>query len=281
MIVLMDQGGAAISCSDDGKTGTLRASEHGHQPIIIAPKVPGLLAAGASGVCIPINTTLAVRKADNAWGGFGVGKDGDPAPTIKADHSPSVCIPLDIRNAIRRPSAEGASGIGEDGTPGYTISATGKVPGVCIPIDMRNATRDPRQGDPGAGIGEEGDKAFAVTAGGTVQGVAYSVYENRHSELRLSDRTNSVVVGGGKPGQGYTAVLKEEPMGDCRVRRLTPKECERLQGFPDDWTKIPYRGKDAEHCPDSPRYKAIGNSWAVPVVRWIGERMDKELKGDE
>lgn len=62
-----------------------------------------------------------------------------------------------------------------------------------------------------------------------------------------------------------------------KVRRLTPTECERLQGFPDDYTKIPYRGKSAEQCPDSPRYKAIGNSWCVPCVRWIGERIQKEL----
>lgn len=55
------------------------------------------------------------------------------------------------------------------------------------------------------------------------------------------------------------------------ARRLTPRECERLQGFPDDYTAIPYRGKTAA---DGPRYKALGNSWAVPVVRWIGQRID-------
>ena len=55
------------------------------------------------------------------------------------------------------------------------------------------------------------------------------------------------------------------------VRRLTPRECERLQGMPDHWTRIPYRGKPADQCPDGPRYKAIGNSMAVPVMRWIGE----------
>jgi len=54
------------------------------------------------------------------------------------------------------------------------------------------------------------------------------------------------------------------------VRRLTPRECERLQGFPDDYTLIPYRGKPAA---DGPRYKALGNSMAVPVMRWIGERI--------
>lgn len=57
------------------------------------------------------------------------------------------------------------------------------------------------------------------------------------------------------------------------VRRLTPRECERLQGFPDDWTLVPYRGKAAGECPDGPRYKAIGNSMAVPVMRWIGRRI--------
>ena len=62
------------------------------------------------------------------------------------------------------------------------------------------------------------------------------------------------------------------------VRRLTPLECERLQGFPDNWTRIAYRNKPPEDCPDGPRYKAIGNSWAVPVVRWIGERI-KEFDG--
>jgi DNA (cytosine-5)-methyltransferase 1 len=62
------------------------------------------------------------------------------------------------------------------------------------------------------------------------------------------------------------------PDGDSTmaVRRLTPRECERLQGFPDDWTAIVYRGKPAS---DGPRYKALGNSMAVNVMRWIGERI--------
>ena len=59
------------------------------------------------------------------------------------------------------------------------------------------------------------------------------------------------------------------------VRRLTPRECERLQGFPDDYTQIQWRNHDVEHCPDGPRYKALGNSMAVPVMRWIGERINQ------
>jgi len=57
------------------------------------------------------------------------------------------------------------------------------------------------------------------------------------------------------------------------VRRLTPVECERLQGFPDNWSRISWKGKPEEQCPDGPRYKACGNSMAVPVMRWIGERI--------
>ena len=62
--------------------------------------------------------------------------------------------------------------------------------------------------------------------------------------------------------------------GAFTVRRLTPVECERLMGFPDNWTRIPWRGKPAEDCPDSPRYKACGNSMCVNVMRWIGMRIE-------
>lgn len=57
------------------------------------------------------------------------------------------------------------------------------------------------------------------------------------------------------------------------VRRLTPTEAERLQGFPDGWTRIPYRGRPADECPDSPRYKALGNSWATNCAEWILRRI--------
>ena len=68
-----------------------------------------------------------------------------------------------------------------------------------------------------------------------------------------------------------TQTLFSEEGGGMVVRRLTPRECERLQGFPGGWTDIPWRGRD--HAPDGPRYKAIGNSMCVQVMRWIGERI--------
>jgi len=75
---------------------------------------------------------------------------------------------------------------------------------------------------------------------------------------------------GGRPEGAAQGHFLQNGLG---VRRLTPRECERLQGFPDDYTLIPWRGKPAAECPDGPRYKALGNSMAVPVMRWIGERI--------
>ena len=74
-----------------------------------------------------------------------------------------------------------------------------------------------------------------------------------------------------QPGIKQTTYVRK----GLSVRRLTPTECERLQGFPDNFTQIPYRNKSAENCPDGPRYKALGNSMAVPVMRWIGERIQQ------
>lgn len=78
---------------------------------------------------------------------------------------------------------------------------------------------------------------------------------------------------------GSAPMIAYDTCGEMPVRKLTPTECERLQGFPDDYTKIPYKGKPAEDCPDTPRYKALGNSMAVPVMRWIFERIDVASKG--
>lgn len=96
----------------------------------------------------------------------------------------------------------------------------------------------------------------------------------------------------GKEGGGKGALVSEDVSltlattnaqalfsGEQSVRRLTPRECERLQGFPDGWTQVPYRGKPAGECPDGPRYKAIGNSMAVPVMEWIGERVSMAEAG--
>lgn len=148
---------------------------------------------------------------------------------------------------------------------------------------------------------------------------AVSVEENQRGEVRLSDTAPALSKGGGKPGQGYAAIAfnaRQDPVhgpltgaldtdgstqavcvpreelshvkwerieeaarreldAPWRVRRLTPRECERLQGFPDEYTAI-------TGAKDGPRYAALGNSMAVPVMRWIGKRIqlvDELLKG--
>lgn len=115
--------------------------------------------------------------------------------------------------------------------------------GSTYPINEQIATRDKKLGrGTGLGVGANGDPAFTLLA--------------NHPHMVASEI-------GDKPA-GVNPML---------VRRLTPLECERLQGFPDEHTLIAWKGKPAEECPDGPRYKAIGNSMAVPVMRWIGRRI--------
>ena len=99
-----------------------------------------------------------------------------------------------------------------------------------------------------------------------------SVAQNQRGEVALSDTSGAQSAGGGIIGQGYAAVLNM-----LGVRRLMPVETERLQGFPDGFTAIHYRGKPAA---DGPRYKAIGNAMAVPVLRWILSRIEAQSQSN-
>ena len=111
---------------------------------------------------------------------------------------------------------------------------------------------------------EEAETTPTIVARGP-HAVAYGWSE----ELNALKDLQPTIQRGGEGGR-HEGVMQH----DMRVRRLTPIECERLQGFPDNYTQIPWRNKGAEDCPDGPRYKAMGNSMAVPVMRWIGERID-------
>jgi DNA (cytosine-5)-methyltransferase 1 len=111
-------------------------------------------------------------------------------------------------------------------------------------------------------MGEREENAPTLRADGPAH-VAIAFAQNTRDEVR-----EMAVVGAlaAEPGMKQTSYIRQQ----MQVRRLTPRECERLQGFPDDHTLIPWRGKTA---PDGPRYKALGNSMAVPVMRWIGQRI--------
>lgn len=95
---------------------------------------------------------------------------------------------------------------------------------------------------------------------------------NNQTDVELSGTLQAKSNGG--TSVNYQNPVAVDDGAGYAVRRLTPVECERLQGFPDNWTRIPYRGRPAEECPDSPRYKSIGNSMATPVMRWIFERIE-------
>jgi site-specific DNA-cytosine methylase len=126
------------------------------------------------------------------------------------------------------------------------------------------------------------DRTGPLDTDGGTQAVAFA--QNSRDEVREMPYVGALAA---EPGMKQTSYIRSA----MQVRRLTPRECERLQGFPDDYTRIPWklgywpadkhsadvRGAIAEQCPDGPRYKALGNSWAVPVVRWIGERIQRAV----
>lgn len=192
------------------------------------------------------------------------------SPTLKTDHNPVVAFASNQRDEVRELEVAGAlaaqPGIkqqtyicradgqtnameGENLAPTLTSHAK-KDPPLIYPVDeseeMKPVTLQIRGGKPGGGKG--------------------ALIQHDMSATLSTHNTRTLITGDNEEG-GLT------------VRRLTPRECERLQGFPDDYTDIPYRNK--EHAPDGARYKALGNSMAVPVMRWIGERIQMVEETDE
>jgi DNA (cytosine-5)-methyltransferase 1 len=142
---------------------------------------------------------------------------------------------------------------------------------ISSPIAIAENTigRQPHNGGNGDGF-TVGGPMYTLNATG-VHGV-YCGTQN--DALRDVGNNISPTLRSGNNGGAVTPCVYQ-PKG--MVRRLTPKECERLQGFPDDHTLISWRGKLASDCPDGLRYKALGNSMAVPVMHWIGERIQKQI----
>jgi len=165
-------------------------------------------------------------------------------------------------NTIGRQPQNGGNGTGftENG-PMYTLNATG-VHGVSYGFEPGIAKRE---GEPNRFV-EEQSPTIRANMGDNQTAVAH---------------TFKIRGGGGDGGKGYlgsdektftiSTTQDQQLFTNMAVRRLTPIECERLQGFPDDYTNIPWRKKP--ESPDGPRYKAMGNSMAVPCMKWIGERI--------
>ena len=149
--------------------------------------------------------------------------------------------------------------------PGASHANAGGQVAVCITGEITHTLRA---------------EGFDASEDGTGRGQPIVAHAIQAGALRTNPASGPDGVGV-QADHAYTLEARAEVQAvqvASAVRRLTPRECERLQGFPDDYTLIPWRGKPAEECPDGPRYKAIGNSKAIPVVRWIGRRLMLQLE---
>ncbi len=144
------------------------------------------------------------------------------------------------------------------GTPGSSETASGPTVMVPVPFDTTQITSASNYSNPKAG-----DPCHPLAAGAHAPAVAFG-WQNAAAQGMPVDTISPTLDKSKHPGA----------MQGAAVRRLMPVECERLQGFPDGYTAIPWRGKPASECPDGPRYKALGNSWAVNCARWIGRRIN-------
>lgn len=185
-------------------------------------------------------------------GGFALSED--VTPTLKTDHNPAVAFASNQRDEVRELEVAGALAA----QPGikqqtYICRADGQA-NAMTSVDMAPTLTSHAKKDPPLIYPAE-------------DSIGEDALIQRDMSATLSTHNTQTLITGGREKRSLT------------VRRLTPRECERLQGFPDDYTDIPYRNK--EHAPDGPRYKALGNSMAVPVMRWIGERIQMVEETDE
>jgi DNA (cytosine-5)-methyltransferase 1 len=222
--------------------------------------------------------------------GFGGSKMGGP------EVDAGLYIPISIHPVGSLCARTGQSISVQDADQGHLMAVAQP-----IPINSMNAFRSP-DADPttGCGIGEAGEAMFTITKtnshavaqpmvlmdqGGSVMNVEHDMVGTLRRETHGHEPVVMQPVTYAETAQtltaGYEFDYNDEKKAashivGMQVRRLTPVECERLQGFPDNYTNIPWRKKD--ESPDGPRYKALGNSWAVPNVRWIGQRIQENLK---
>jgi DNA (cytosine-5)-methyltransferase 1 len=177
--------------------------------------------------------------------------DEDMVQTLQAKNPMAVAI----QDVSGREKHQNGKGWNADGTA-YTLDAT--------------ATQGVAQIAIAYGVGESPDIAHCLRSGASRadkhESTTYVAQPIAPSLTASNDPSRS------PQSSEVTQQVNAVYQAAMQVRRLTPRECERLQGFPDDYTLIPYRNKPA--C-DGPRYKALGNSMAVPVMRWIGERIQR------
>lgn len=225
VLCLNDQGGSQMHCTED-ITGTLRAQEHGHQPLVMATQQGG--AEIGEGVCPTITASA--------------GMSGNNQPLLFENHG------VDSRYTGPHPVAPTMSA--RMGTGGNNVPLLAAEPEEVICIAGNAIDRQPQNG--GNGLGCQPDTAYTITA------------MDRHAVCEPYQDVIGALCRGDEKGVGSQYVSQDKCIVEKRslIRRLTPLECERLQGFPDGWTLIP-------GASDSARYKALGNSVAIPCVEFL------------
>lgn len=202
-------------------------------------------------MCWDTPSSREKRKAVAAASGRSVAQGGDagclnPAdPQSKRIYTPESCAPT-----LSSGTTEGMN------IQPSVFSIAGTIIG-----------RKPENGGNGVGHQEPGEPMYILT---TIDRPAVAFKYHQGAANGSGADESEPIAGYHNLNDNTTA----ESGINSVVRRLTPLECERLQGFPDNHTRIPWKGKPAEECPDSLRYKACGNSMAVPVMRWLGERIE-------
>ena len=217
---------------------------------------------------------------------------GDRPPGTTVDTCESL-IPAIVGQAMSSKWAKGTAGpAGPAGDEHHNL--------IPVPFDTTQITSPSNYSAPKAG-----DPCHPLAARAHVPCVAYSTklhnttsnqagkfYEGYTAGLDANSPPPAVVAFHGSqdpdvsgavthPVAAQTNGMATSALIGMQVRRLTPTEAERLMGFPDGYTAIPWRKKPARECPDGPRYKSLGNSWAVPVARWIGCRIDAAVRKQE
>ena len=218
VLCLNDQGGSVMDCTED-VTGTLRAQEHGHQPLVFENHGIDARYTGPHKVA----PTMSAR--------YGTG--GNNVPLVEQE--PVFCI---TGNAIDRQPQNGGNGIGYQEDIAYTLTATDHH--AVFSRQRVDVFKD--------------DEVASTESARQHKDATDLVYQETVGALTSSDRKG--------PNSQYVGQDKLVVEGPLLIRRLTPLECERLQGFPDGWTDLP-------GASDSSRYKALGNSVAIPCVEYI------------
>ena len=238
---------------------------------------------------VPWEPETAIGFIKNDAGGDLQGFWDEVFPTMRTEVTPAVareeCFHVSFcdANGRRKDRPNGGLYVTE-AKAGKTVTAGG--PGAetviveAIALDGDKMKPGERSGGSGMGVSEEGVMYTQTVK--DVHAVAYDEcvpldLRNATRDPEKHDAQNRQGVGVGEDGAPMNTVTAASVPGvgwQATVRKLLPIECERLMGFPDNWTRISWKGKPEEECPDAPRYKACGNSMCVNVMAWIGERIE-------